>query len=85
MIIHIRRWRQNILHWTNISIVDVSDLFVNVADLNFLDDEEIDQEAYSVLDIVIAPDDDGNPGQDDLAVIHVYILPLNEIVIAHPS
>jgi len=49
----------------------VADLFVNVADLDFLDDEEVDQEAYSVLNIVLAPNDDGNPGQDDLAVIHV--------------
>ncbi len=44
---------------------------MNVADLDFLDDEEVDQEAYSVLNIVLAPDDDGNPGPDDLAVIHV--------------
>jgi len=51
--------------------VDVADLFVNVGDLNFLDDEEVDQEAYSVLNIVLAPDDDGNPGPDDLAVIQV--------------
>jgi len=51
----------------------VTDLFVNVADLDFLDDEEIDQEAYSVIDIQLAPDDDGNSGPDDLAVIHVFI------------
>jgi len=49
----------------------VADLFVNVADLNFLDDEEVDQEAYSVLNIVVAPEDDGISGQDDLAVIQV--------------
>ena len=49
----------------------MTDLFVNVADLDFLDDEEVDQEAYSVLTIVLAPDDDGNPGPDDLAVIQV--------------
>ncbi len=44
---------------------------MNVADLNFLDDEEVDQEAYSVIDIQLASDDDGIPGPDDLAVIHV--------------
>lgn len=49
----------------------MADLFVNVADLNFLDNEEVDQDTYSVLNIVLAPDDDSDPGQDDLAVIHV--------------
>jgi len=54
-----------------VSIVDVTDLFVNVADLNFLDDDEVDQKAYPVLNIELAPEDDGSPGQDDLAVIRV--------------
>ncbi len=49
----------------------MTDLFVNVADLNFLDDQEMDQEAYSVLNIVLAPNIDGNPGQDDLAILNV--------------
>ena len=53
------------------SIADVADLFVNVADLNFLDNEEVDQDTYSVFNIALAPDDDSDPGPDDLAVIHV--------------
>lgn len=45
---------------------------VNVADLNFLDDEEIDQEAYSVIDIKMAPEFDELNGQDNLALVKVY-------------
>ena len=46
---------------------------MNVADLNFLDDFEVDQASYSVGKVVLAPELDGKAGQDDLALIEVYI------------
>jgi len=46
-------------------------LEVIVADLNFLDDFEVDQQSYPVEQIVLAPELDGKAGQDDLALIEV--------------
>lgn len=44
---------------------------MNVADLSFLDDFEVDQVSYPVQIIQLAPEQDGKPGQDDLALLEV--------------
>ncbi len=46
-------------------------LEVNVADLSFLDDFEVDQVSYPVQIIQLAPELDGKTGQDDLALLEV--------------
>lgn len=53
------------------SITELRLLEVIVADLNFLDDFEVDQESYPVGRIVLAPELDGKAGQDDLALLEV--------------
>ena len=50
---------------------------MHVADLDFLDDEEVDQAEYSALDIKLAEDFDVMTGQDDLALIKVSNKPNN--------
>jgi len=52
-------------------ITELRLLEVIVADLNFLDDFEVDQQSYPVEQIVLAPELDGKAGQDDLALIEV--------------
>lgn len=42
-----------------------------MADLNFLDNFEVDQQSYPVGQIALAPELDGKAGQDDLALLEV--------------
>ncbi len=44
-----------------------------MADLSFLDDFEVGQASYPVERISFAPNLDGRPGQDDLALIQVFL------------